>query len=74
MRALKSEIGNRRSEIPTASVYLLRRVVDEVLDFCRRQAPREALGVLVSYRCQHEGRRYVRVVDWAMASTTLSSV
>lgn len=48
-----------------SSVYILQRVVDEVLAFCARQAPSEALGVLVGHRCEHEGRRYVRVVDWA---------
>ena len=47
------------------SVYVLRRVVNGLMAFCRRQAPEEALGVLVGWRCQHGGRRYVRVVDWA---------
>jgi len=54
------------------SAYLLRRVVAEVLAFCRRQTPIEALGVLVGYRCQHEGRRYVRVVDWATGAVDAS--
>lgn len=32
---------------------------------CERAMPAEALGVLVGWRCEHEGRRYVRIVDWA---------
>ena len=53
-------------------VYVLSRVVDEVLAFCRRQAPDEALGVLAGWRCQHQGRRYVRVVDWATGAVGAS--
>jgi len=53
-------------------VYILARVVDEVLAFCRRQAPSEALGVLAGRRCQHQGRRYVRVTDWATGSVAAS--
>ncbi len=53
-------------------VYILSRVVTEVLAFCHRQVPSEALGVLVGERCQHEGRRYVRVTDWATGSVDAS--
>jgi len=42
--------------------------------FCARQAPDEALGVLVGHRCQHEGQRYVRVVDWATGAADASPV
>lgn len=56
-----------------AGVYILSRVVEEVLAFCQRQVPREALGVLVGERCQHEGHRYVRVTDWATGSVEASS-
>jgi len=54
------------------SVYLLRRVVEESLAFCQRQDPLEALGVLVGYRCRDEGRRYVRIVDWATGAVDAS--
>ncbi|MFW6161346.1 MAG: Mov34/MPN/PAD-1 family protein [Planctomycetota bacterium] len=50
-------------------VYVLSRVVGELLAVCERAMPAEALGVLVGWRCQHEGRRYVRVVDWATGET-----
>jgi len=53
-------------------VHILRRVVDEVMDFCQRQDPLEALGVLVGYRCHYEGCRYVRVVDWATGAVDAS--
>ncbi len=55
-----------------AHVYILSRVVEEVLAYCQRRVPREALGVLVGERCQHEGRRYVRVTDWATGSVDSS--
>ena len=54
------------------SVYVFRRVVDQILAFCRAKAPDEALGVLVGRRCQHGGRRYVRVVDWATGAVDAS--
>ncbi len=54
------------------AVYILSRVVEEVMAFCKRQEPNEALGVLVGQRCQHEGQRYVRVTDWATGSVDAS--
>ena len=57
----------------THPVYLLRRVVDEVVAFCQGQMPLEALGVLVGYRRRHAGQRYVRVVDWATGTVDASS-
>ena len=54
------------------AAYILRRVVDEVVAFCERRAPDEALGVLGGWRCRHEGRRYVRVVDWATGTVDAS--
>lgn len=64
--------GAPSTEAAGHSVYILARVVEEVLAFCQRQAPNEALGVLVGERCQHEGRRYVRVTDWATGSMDAS--
>ncbi|HUT33869.1 MAG TPA: Mov34/MPN/PAD-1 family protein [Planctomycetota bacterium] len=62
------------SRVTGHAVYILARVVKEVLAFCQRQAPNEALGVLVGRRCQHQGRRYVRVTDWATGSVDASPV
>jgi len=58
-------VGGGELSAAPHSVFILARVVDEVLAFCRGQEPNEGLGVLVGERCQHEGRRYVRVTDWA---------
>ncbi|MBM4033352.1 MAG: hypothetical protein FJ291_16435 [Planctomycetes bacterium] len=55
-------------------VFILHRVVGEVLAFCRRREPNEALGVLAGRRCQHQGRRYVRVTDWATGGVDASPV
>ena len=50
---------------PSQSVSVLSRVVGELVAWCRRAMPSEALGLLAGWRCEHAGRRYVRVVDWA---------
>ena len=55
-------------------VYILRRVVREVAAFCGREMPREALGVLVGWRCQHHDLHYVRIVDWATGRVESSTV
>jgi len=67
-------LSDHASRVTGHPVYILARVVEEVLAFCQRQAPNEALGVLVGERCQHEGRRYVRVTDWATGSVDASPV
>jgi len=56
------------------SVYVLRRVVAELMAFCERAMPDEALGVLVGWRCQYDGGRYVRIVDWASGETDAGPV
>jgi proteasome lid subunit RPN8/RPN11 len=68
----RSEITGDGPVVAYRSVYILARVVDEVLAFCQRQEPNEALGVLVGERCQHEGRRYVRIFDWATGEVSSS--
>lgn len=56
------------------AVYILSRVVEEIMAFCQRRLPNEALGMLLGRRCQHEGRRYVRVTDWVTGSVDASPV
>ena len=61
------------TEQPVHAVYILRRAAEEILAFCQRRDPLEALGVLVGERCQHEGKRYVRIVDWATGAVGASA-
>jgi len=65
-------LSSHASRVTRHAVYILRRVMDEVIAFCRRREPIEALGVLIGDRCTHEGRRYVRIVDWATGTTDAS--
>ena len=60
------------SQPPLSSAFLLHRVVEEVLAFCQRQEPNEALGVLAGERCVHEGHCYVRIADWATGAVDAS--
>jgi len=50
------------------SVYILDRVVTELIDFCKEAAPNETLGLLLGFRNEHDGHRYVRIVDWVSGS------
>jgi len=45
-------------------VYILHRVVYETLLLCKKAVPNEAIGVLLGYKFQYKGKKYVKVVDW----------
>jgi proteasome lid subunit RPN8/RPN11 len=45
-------------------VYILHRVVYETLLLCKKSIPNEAIGVLLGYKYQYKGRKYVKIVDW----------
>ncbi len=45
-------------------VYILHRVVYETLLLCKKSIPNEAIGVLLGYKYQYKGKKYVKVVDW----------
>ena len=53
------------------SVYILKRVACEIYHQCQRAIPNETLGRLLGYRCEWEGKNYVKIVDWV--SGTLES-
>lgn len=45
-------------------VYILHRVVYETLLLCKKSIPNEAIGILLGYKYQYKGKKYVKVVDW----------
>jgi proteasome lid subunit RPN8/RPN11 len=45
-------------------VYILQRVVYETLLLCKKSDPNEAIGILLGYKYQYKGKKYVKVVDW----------
>ncbi|NHJ48029.1 MAG: hypothetical protein FK733_09600 [Asgard group archaeon] len=45
-------------------VYILHRVVSETLRLCKKNVPNEAIGILLGYKYQFKGVKYVKVVDW----------
>ena len=45
-------------------VYILSRVVKETIRMCKEEEPNEAIGVLLGYKMQFNGVKYVKVVDW----------
>lgn len=50
-------------------VYVYERTCRAIFDFCLKEAigasPREALGVILGFRCVWQGTKYIRVTDWA---------
>jgi len=55
-------------------VYIKEQVADEIYAFCANEAPNEALGKLLGYRCEWEGRPYARIVDWVTGEVNASSI
>ncbi len=55
------------NEIVTDEIYkayILHRVVIETLNHCKKADPKEAIGILLGYKYQYKGQKYVKVVDW----------
>ncbi|HKZ43273.1 MAG TPA: Mov34/MPN/PAD-1 family protein [Candidatus Hodarchaeales archaeon] len=59
-------------------VYILKRVVDQILDHCSTAVPREAMGVLLGWHCRLPNRtqdtRFSKVVDWVTGDASASHV
>ena len=55
-------------------VYILSRVVQGIKEHCKKEVPKEALGVLVGYKRQYKGKLFTKVIDWATGRVTSSSV
>ena len=70
------ENQNESSEIDLNSkvypVYILHRVVYETVLMCKKAMPKEAIGVLLGYKMQYKGQKYVKVVDWATGNANQS--
>ncbi|HUT82737.1 MAG TPA: hypothetical protein VMZ29_16195, partial [Candidatus Bathyarchaeia archaeon] len=52
--------------------YILHRVVIETLNHCKRADPKEAIGILLGYKYQFKGQKYVKVVDWVTGKANQS--
>ncbi|MHA1124863.1 MAG: Mov34/MPN/PAD-1 family protein [Candidatus Heimdallarchaeota archaeon] len=55
-------------------VYILTRVVNETIRMCKDEAPNEAIGILLGYKMQHNGTKYVKVVDWVTGKSNKSGI
>lgn len=53
-------------------VYILHRVVYETILMCKKAIPNEAIGILLGYKMQHNGKNYVKVVDWVTGKANQS--
>ena len=53
-------------------VYILHRVVYETILMCKKAIPNEAIGILLGYKMQYNGRNYVKVVDWVTGKANQS--
>ncbi len=63
-KAIREEIPADSIEDHIYPVYILQRVVYETLLLCKKSDPNEAIGVLLGYKYQYKGKKYVKVVDW----------
>ncbi len=65
----KAEQDQLTEEPKIYPVYVYERTCQDIFNFCLREAqrrpPREALGVILGFRRQWQGTKYVRVTDWA---------
>jgi len=55
-------------------VYILTRVVNETIRMCKDEAPNEAIGILLGYKMQYNGKKYVKVVDWVTGKSNRSNI
>ncbi len=63
-------VNNSKGEI-IYPVYILSRVVRELIGFCKATTPKEALGFLVGNRIlvpDHNQISYTRIIDWVTGS------
>jgi len=63
-KAIREELKEDSLEDHIYSVYILQRVVYETLLLCKKSDPNEAIGILLGYKYQYKGKKYVKVVDW----------
>ncbi|NHJ41227.1 MAG: hypothetical protein FK731_14440 [Asgard group archaeon] len=63
-RNTNTSLKEENSSENVYSVYILHRVVYETLLLCKKSIPNEAIGVLLGYKHQYKGKKYVKVVDW----------
>lgn len=55
-------------------VYILSRVVHGIKEHCKKENPKEALGVLIGYKKQYKGKFFTKIIDWATGRVSSSSV
>lgn len=54
-------------------VYILHRVIAETAHMCKKAMPNEAIGVLLGYKQQYAGQKFVKIVDWVTGEAIQSS-
>ncbi len=62
--------SKEESTAPTVfPVYVFERTCKSIFNYCLNKAtgssPREALGVVLGFRRQWQGEKYIRITDWA---------
>ncbi len=63
---------------PVYPVYILKRVVDQLVEYCKEEVPIEALGVLIGWHyCLSELNsqiRYTKITDWVTGEVDASHI
>ena len=69
---------NNFSEEKVYPVYILKRVVDQLVDYCKKEAPIEALGILIGWHYQlpapNSHIRFSKITDWVTGEVDASHV
>ncbi|MHA1992152.1 MAG: Mov34/MPN/PAD-1 family protein [Candidatus Hodarchaeales archaeon] len=63
---------------PVYPVYILKRVVDQLVEYCKEETPIEALGILIGWHYQlpepHSKIRFTKVTDWVTGEVDASHI
>jgi proteasome lid subunit RPN8/RPN11 len=63
---------------PVYPVYILKRVVDQLVEYCKEETPIEALGILIGWHYQlpepQSHIKFTKIVDWVTGEVNASHI
>ena len=72
-KEFEEQITEENSHNKVYPVYILYRVIAETVNMCRKAMPNEAIGVLLGFKQQYKGQKFVKIVDWVTGTAYQSS-
>lgn len=63
---------------PVYPVYILKRVVDQLVEYCKQESPVEALGILIGWHHQlskpDSEIKFTKIIDWVTGEVNASHI